>query len=262
MIDLKIVLEQALQAVVEGGKIINKHTDDITSRIIKESYRDVATELDGYIEAEIVKRLKDYNVEIPIIAEESGLIAGVDRKYKWVIDPLDGTVNFISGIPLYGTSIAFMENNKFLVGVFYNPKLEELYYGCRDVGVFKNHKHIQIKDNSPEKSLFAATFSGKNYDPETRGREFELFGKINDMTMGCLRTGSAAVNLAYLAEGRFGGCFGKANKLWDVGAGLLLAEMAGAKIWYEQIDDNLVNYIAAAPGSWDLLHNEVGNIFG
>ena len=79
--------------------------------------------------------------------------------------------------------------------------------------------------------------------------------------MGCLRTGSAAANLAYLTEGRFGGCCGKANKIWDVAAGLLLAELAGAKVFSQYITANLVNYVAATPSNWDFLNEMSGKLF-
>jgi hypothetical protein len=79
-------------------------------------------------------------------------------------------------------------------------------------------------------------FSGKNYEATKRVDEFLLFGKINDSSRGCLRTGSAAMNLAYLAEGKFGGCLGKANKIWDVAAGLLLAKLAGSNVQFKEVD--------------------------
>lgn len=262
MINRKKALEVALKAAVEAGKIINEHTNDMIPRFAKESLRDMVTELDMYVEREIIKILTEFNADISLIAEEVGQINGKNKKWKWVIDPLDGTVNYVSGIPFYGTSIAFMESGRFTVGVFYNPKLKELFYGCKDMEVYKNHRRINIKDNPPEKSLFAIAFSGKQYDPPSRKHEFVCFGNINDKSLGCLRTGSAAMNLAYLAEGKFGGCCGKANKLWDVGAGLLLAELAGAKVWYEQVNEKIVNYVAAVPSSWDFIRSETEKLFG
>lgn len=261
MINRQKVLEIALKAAVAAGNIINKHVNDMIPRVAKESLRDVVTELDRYVEREIIKILKEFNADISLITEEERQIKGKNKKCKWVVDPLDGTVNYISGIPFYGTSIAFMENGRFTVGVFYNPKLKELFYGCKDTQVYKNHKRINVKDNPPEKSLFAITFSGKQYDPPSRKHEFECFGNINDKSLGCLRTGSAAMNLACLAEGKFGGCCGKANKLWDVGAGLLLAELAGAKVWYEQVNEQLVNYVAAVPSAWDFVRSETEKLF-
>ena len=85
------------------------------------------------------------------------------------------------------------------------------------------------------------------------------FGKINDGTRGCLRTGSAAMNLCYVADGRFGGCWGKANKLWDIAAGLLLAKLSGARVGYRIVDKDkrLVNYVSAAPTAWDFVTQEL-----
>jgi fructose-1,6-bisphosphatase/inositol monophosphatase family enzyme len=85
---------------------------------------------------------------------------------------------------------------------------------------------------------------------------------VNDTTRGCLRTGSGAMNLAYLADGKFGGCWGHANKLWDVGAGLLLAELAGAKVSIREVDrsKHLVSYIAAVPSAWEFLYKKASKI--
>ena len=93
------------------------------------------------------------------------------------------------------------------------------------------------------------SFSGKNYEPSGRQEEFLLFGRINDMSRGCLRTGSAALNLAYLAEGRFNGCWGKANKEWDISAGLLIAKLAGATVLTAEcgLEQHLLHYLAAPP---------------
>ncbi|MCK4752577.1 MAG: hypothetical protein KAS75_03960 [Planctomycetes bacterium] len=261
MIDRDKLLETAIKAAVEAGNIISAHTHDIIPRAAKESLRDVVTELDVYVEKEIVKILKEFDSGFAILTEETGEISGAQKGCRWVVDPLDGTVNFINGIPFYGTSIAFIENNTLIVGVFYNSVLKELFYGCRGVGVYKNHKKVQVKDRPPEKSLFSIAFSGKSYDRSMRKNEFLCFGKINDNSMGCLRTGSAAANLAYLTEGRFGGCCGKANKIWDVAAGLLLAELAGAKVSFQHIGTNLVNYVAATPSNWDFLNKVAGKLF-
>ena len=92
-------------------------------------------------------------------------------------------------------------------------------------------------------------FSGKAYTPKQRKKEFEIFGQLNDASQGCLRTGSAAINLAYLAEGRFSLAIGKANKLWDIAAGIIIAEESGYKVSYRIVDKekNLVDYLASSP---------------
>ena len=117
---------------------------------------------------------------------------------------------------------------------------------------FKNQKKLSIKDYPLSHSLTAMAFSGEAYDKKNRLREFELFGRINDLSQGCLRTGTAAMNLAYVSSGTLGACWGKANKYWDIAAGLLFARLSGAIVKYFVVDEKkqLVNYLAATPKCW------------
>ena len=252
-------LEVSISAAVSAGEILIKHSDDFLqgSYSRKESYRDIVTEADKYTEKKIVEIIRKFDPAANILSEESGMISDFNVKSKnqyWIIDSLDGTVNYFKHIPFYGVSIAFMDKKKLAVGVIYNPFLNELFYGALGLGVYKNHKKISLQDGKPDNLLFAASFSGKKFG-KNRKDEFEAFRKVNDSSMGCLRTGSAAINLAYAADGRLGGCWGRRNKLWDVAAGLLLARLAGARVEYEIVDKtkNLVNFIASAPSSFEFL---------
>ena len=150
-----------------------------------------------------------------------------------------------------------------MIGVIYSPLFDEIYYGAENIGVFKNQKAIRVHDKKPSDSLFTVSFSGKNYDPQRRNEEFIMFAEINDSTRGCLRTGSAALNLAYMAEGKFGGCWGKANKLWDISAGLAIAKLAGAQIFTQEVDakKHLANYIAAPQQNFDFLKDKATRVF-
>jgi len=256
------ILEAAISAAVTAGKILCDHANDVMHKAYdtKESLRDIVTPVERYAEQEIIAKLKHSLPHAAILTEESGIIRGKRQKTNyWVVDPLDGTVNYINHLPFYAVSIAFVENNKPTVGVIYNPLSNELYYGARTLGVFKNHSRITLTDKPSSNSLFAVSFSGKQYDPKNRAGEFLTMGMVNDGTMGCLRTGSAAMNLAYLSEGRLGGCWGKANKWWDIAAGILLAELAGAKINYYITDKqkNLINYMATVPSAWNFLAKQV-----
>lgn len=230
-------LKLALSAAVAAGRILQSYVDETghpdTHR--KESFRDVATEIDTYAEKKIIEMLNESS-GLPIVAEESGISRPVDLATGtyWVVDPLDGTVNYISRIPLCAVSIAFIDKGKPVVGVVYNPFLNELYYGAEGLGVYKNHTRIASVKLPAEQVLCAGTFSGASHPG--RDAEFGAFQKINDATMGCLRTGSAALNLAYVAEGRLGGCFGRHTKWWDVAAGFVLARLAGADVVYNIAD--------------------------
>ena len=256
-------LETALKAAVSAGNLIEERHKDILNVSKKESLRDIVTHVDKLAENQIIDILKDYDKNIPILTEESGLIQGKTEKTYWIVDALDGTVNYVNHIPFYAVSIALFDKNKITVGVIFNPYSNELYYGSDGLGVFKNQKPLKIIDRVPEECLFSMAFSGKNYEATKRVDEFLLFGKINDSSRGCLRTGSAAMNLAYLAEGKFGGCLGKANKIWDVAAGLLLAKLAGSNVQFKEVDKekNLVNYIATIPKAWNLISSNIRGIY-
>ncbi|MBI3634339.1 MAG: inositol monophosphatase [Candidatus Yonathbacteria bacterium] len=250
-------LEVAIRAAVAAGNILHKHAGDAfhLTRIRKESFRDVVTEADTYAEKKIIEMIRQYD-NSPIVSEEAGVVGELDEeKSYWVVDPLDGTVNYAHHMPFYAVSIAYMEQGVPVVGVIYNPALNELFYGAKGLGVYKNHNKIATIDRKPEDALFAVSFSGKKYDSDARLLEFVKFKEINDKTMGCLRTGSAALNLAYLAEGRLGGCVGRFNKIWDVAAGFIIAELAGAKVNH-RVDKNdrfLLSYTATVPQSEGLL---------
>ena len=265
MNDYKQKLEISIRAAVSAGNILKKHSEDTLhlTRVKKESFRDITTEADIYAEENIVKILREAD-QSPIISEEAGIIGVLDeKKGYWVVDPLDGTVNYANHIPFCAVSIAYMENMVPVVGVIYNPFTNELFYGARGLGVYKNHRRISIVDRSPEEALFAVTFSGKKHDTD-RDKEFKVFSEVNDRTMGCLRTGAAALNLAYVAEGRMGGCFGRLSRIWDIAAGILLAELAGAVVTLEvdKKDHSLATYSVLVPKSQHFLEDILALIYG
>jgi len=256
-------LEIAIRAAVDAGNsLLDYFSDKVKlSGTQKESLRDIVTDADIRAEKIVLKVIQDSD-DSPILSEETGVVGQLHQKGSyWVVDPLDGTVNFTHGLPFYATSVAYLENGVPKIGVVYNPSQNELFYAARGVGAYKNQKRIEIHDRSHEHSLFAIAFSGKKNGGIERMKEFEMFQKINDNSMGCLRTGSAALNLAYLAEGRFGGCVGNYNKIWDVAAGFVLAEVAGAtvKTNYSSHESNKVSYVVAAPSSVDFLERVVNS---
>lgn len=244
-------LEIAIKAAVEAGNLLVKHYGKISKLKQKESLRDVVTDIDTISEDAILSVLNAYDTNHGVLTEESGFVGKKSDDF-WVVDALDGTVNYIHQVPLFSVSVAFFQNGRPQLGAVYNPLAKDLYYAELGVGSFKNQKRLTIEDIGIENSLISMAFSGKKYNPEHRHQEFELFGKLNDSSQGCLRTGSAAMNLAYVADGKLGAAVGKASKLWDIAAGLVLAESAGAKVSYQTIDQEkyLVDYIAATPSTY------------
>jgi len=254
-------LEVAITAAMKAGKCLMDQYHEGSSFFNKESFRDIASPVDIAAEQEVFSVLREFNVDIPILSEEHGLLGGeINESGYWVVDALDGTVNYLHQIPFFSVSIAYVRNGEPTVGVVYAPLVDDIYYAAEGVGAFKNQHKISVLDQSPSQSLFSMSFSGKNQDPKGRENEFLLFGHVNDLSQGCLRTGSAALNLAYLAEGRFNGCWGKANKDWDIVAGLVIAKLAGATtIRYRSIlGQNLSHYVAATPKNFEWLNTQIG----
>lgn len=257
------LLEAAIKAAVPAGNLLIQHYNDVLKVSVKESMRDVVTALDHLAETKIIESLTEFNPNLSIVSEEQGQVRGssTDDSY-WIVDALDGTVNYVNQIPNFCVSIAFVKNGSPAVGVIYNPFANDLYYGALGIGAFKNQGKLSIKDKPHAECLFSAAFSGKNFDPTRRKDEYQLFGEINDQTRGVLRTGSAGMNLAFLAEGRLGGCWGKANKFWDVAAGLLIAELAGAKTISKSVDPSkrVVSYVAAVPSAWEFAYSRTKSV--
>lgn len=230
----------------------------------KESARDIVTDADRLAENLVINIIDQGMTNETIITEEQGIVKGTSTDSYWLVDALDGTVNFVNQIPLFCVSIAFINEGRPIVGVIYNPMSNELYYGAEKIGAYKNQNIIRVANRSPRECLFSVAFSGKNYEPARRREEFILMGKVNDRSRGCLRTGSAAMNLAFVAEGRLGGCWGKANKYWDIAAGLLLAGLAGATVQHTFVDKEkmLVSYLASNPCAESFMIDTLGAFLG
>jgi myo-inositol-1(or 4)-monophosphatase len=251
-------LETAIKAAVSAGDLLINHYGKIYKTNNKESLRDVVSEIDKLSESKVIAILQDSDPGSTILSEEKGLIGQESDSY-WIVDALDGTVNYIHNIPFFCVSISYWFNNRPLIGVIYNPYSSEIYYAERGVGCFINQKRLQLQDSELSNNLTAMAFSGKKYNPSMRPTEFRIFGQLNDLSQGCLRTGSAAMNLGYLSNGKFSLVIGKANKLWDVAAGLLIAKEAGADVKFNITDKqkHLVDYIAATPLSQKKLFAEI-----
>ena len=260
MTDFKKHLHTALCAAVAAGNVLREHSQDAyhLKRRSKESLRDIVTEVDKYAEDVAIEKIRAFD-DSPVLAEESGASKKIDMNGTyWVIDPLDGTVNFLHNIPLYAVSIAYIESGVPRVGVIYNPALNELYYAAEGLGAYKNHSRISVGTRPREEALCAISFSGASFG--NRAAEFETFQKLNDATAGCLRTGSAALNLAYLAEGKFDVSIGQNNRLWDVAAGFVIARLAGAVVDYSLTNPkkHLLHHRASHPHLVDFVDSVLG----
>lgn len=251
-------LNIAIKAAVSGGNLLKENYGKVAKEKQKESFRDVVTEIDELSESTILQIIEEHYPDDSLLTEESGF-HDKNSEGMWIIDALDGTVNYIHGIPLFCVSIAYWKNMHPELGVIYNPLSGDLYYAQRGTGSFLNQDKLNTMLSTIEKNICLMAFSGKAHDPQNRLQEFKLFGELNDFSQGCLRTGSAAVNLGYLAEGKCGFASGKANKLWDIAAGIIIAQEAGMEVNFNIINQEkyLVDYIAGSPPILSQIKNNI-----
>lgn len=256
-------MEVAIEAAIGAGEILQKYFGDSLAIKSKDSLRDIVTQADYTAEDQAIAVVQNHFPNVYIVSEERGETGIINPNEYWLIDALDGTVNFVHNIPFFAVSVAFIKNAETQSACIYVPMMQDLYYAGRGIGAYKNKEKLSCKDVTVEQSLFATSFSGKSFDPSLREQEFLTFGRINDLSCGCLRTGSAALNLVFLSEGKFNGCWGKANKHWDIAAGLLIAEEAGLRVYARktQRDSQRINYIVAPNTNFEFLMEQVNLIF-
>lgn len=189
---------------------------------------DFVSYVDKTAEKQIIERLSKLLPEAGFIAEE-GTSIKKGEIYNWIIDPLDGTTNFIHGIPCFAVSIALMRNNEIVLGVIYEINFDECFYAWEGSKAYLNDTEIQVsKAPVLADSLIATGFP--YYDYNRMHEYMELFKHFMKHTHGLRRLGSAATDLAYVACGRFEGFYEYSLQPWDVAAGALIVQQAGGKV--------------------------------
>lgn len=189
---------------------------------------DLVTEADhaseAYLLGEIRRRFPDHQV----VSEESEGLAGAEC-CQWIIDPIDGTVNYAHGVPIFSVSIAYREDQQMRLGVVYDPMQDECFSAERGRGAFLNGQRLQVSQaQSLVRSLLVTGFS---YDIRTNPRNnLDYYAIFSLRSQGVRRLGSAALDLSYVAAGRLDGYWELEIKQWDVAAGGLIAEQAGALV--------------------------------
>jgi myo-inositol-1(or 4)-monophosphatase len=198
----------------------------------KESPRDVVSSADIALHNFICRELA--KVGGRVLSEESVAgtqIAPSSNEFEWVVDPIDGTANYVSGIPFFGVSVGLVAGGMFKAGAFGIPATSELFYTAADDASYRNDVRLKASERSLDDSLVGASFSSRGAPgPWSREDEFRVFQQINDSSRGCLRLGSAGASLCYAASGKLGAAYGVSVKIWDVAAALAVASAAGCRV--------------------------------
>lgn len=221
-------LNIAVKAARRAATIINRASMDLDLlQVQAKQPNDFVTEVDKAAEEAIIDVLREAYPEHGILAEESG--ASGDSDFQWIIDPLDGTTNFIHGFPQYSVSIALAEKGVLQHAVVYDPTRNELFTASRGRGAFLNDRRIRVsKRIRLNESLIGTGFPFKNM--EHCDAYLGMFKELTSKTAGLRRPGSAALDLAYVASGRTDGFFEIGLMPWDMAAGILLVTEAGGLV--------------------------------
>lgn len=234
-----------LAAVLAGAKIAEQSLDR-HAIAHKGNLRDIVTQADQAISELLIEKLSPTG--IPVISEEAEYSFDVLPEDMWVIDPIDGSVNFSNGLPSYAVSIGLVRSLSPQLGFVCIPSMDELYFTLSPEKALLNGKPFMHEHADRSDSLVAASFSG-----HPSSVEYELFQAVNESMRGCLRTGSAALNICWVASGKLQGAYGFQAKLWDIAGALAIAKAAGCDvITYQKPQSLLIDYCV---GSKDVVRH-------
>ncbi len=221
-------LKIAIGAAKKAGQIILRYHNQINRLTIdNKAKHDFISEVDKMAEDVIISEIKKYFPKHSILAEESGETAGDNN--QWIIDPLDGTTNYLHNFPQYSVSIAMSTNNELQHGVVYDPFKSELFSTTAGSGVMLNNNKVRVSQNKDlNQSLIGTGFPFKQ--PQHLDCYLDTFRAIHPQVAGIRRAGSAALDLAYIASGRLDGFWEIGLNKWDIAAGVLLIQEAGGFI--------------------------------
>jgi myo-inositol-1(or 4)-monophosphatase len=222
------LLELAVRLAREAGAIQRERWRTRLRISTKSTATDLVTEVDHACERLVVEALRRERPGDAIVAEEGSGADRPDARFRWIVDPLDGTVNFAHGYPRFCVSIGVEREGERHAGVVYDPILDELFHAVRGAGAFVNGERIHVSEERElGRSLLATGFA---YDPRGREQNLVHFGAFMNRTRGLRRDGSAALDLSYVACGRLDGFWELHLHPWDVAAGFLLVEEAGGRV--------------------------------
>jgi myo-inositol-1(or 4)-monophosphatase len=259
---MNALLQTAIDAAQKAGKVLKEGFGTDYTISSKSQIHDLVTEYDHKSEAIIIETIRSSFPDHQILTEESGHHAS-DGDITWIIDPLDGTVNFAHGIPFFCVSIAAIQGTDILCGVIYSPMTEEMFIAEKDKGATINGKPCKVTQQTSLPSAFLVT--GFPYSVKENPLHcIDHFAHIVGMGIPIRRLGSAALDLAYVAVGRFDGFWEVALQPWDMAAGaLLVKEAGGIVIDYSGNDLNVMKSSSIIAGNIDIvkaLRNEIDSV--
>ena len=206
-----------IKACEKASKVIIRDFGEIENlQVTKKGPKDFVTKTDKRVEKILIDELSKSKKHFSFITEETGKILNKNKNIFWIIDPIDGTTNFLHGIPHFAISVALQIDNEIVSGLIFDPIKNEMFFAEKDNGSYFNNNRIKVSNkNNLDDCLFSTNCEGIK----------KVYPKLNLMNSGC-----AALDLAYVGCGRFDGYFHNKINIWDIAAGKIIIEEAGGKI--------------------------------
>ncbi len=226
--DFSDALSVARRVVAEASELVRGAQSDIGAIRSKSNDRDLVTEWDTRVEELIRARLQELSPGVPILAEESGTTNARESEFWWLVDPIDGTVNFAHGLPLFGITVALERAGQPVAGVVAAPALGWEFYASRGDGAFCGDERLQVSEVATLEQ--AALVTGFPYDRATTSHNFAEWEHFQRVAGACRRFGAASLDLCMVARGWLDGYWESRLNPWDLSAGALIVEEAGGKV--------------------------------
>ncbi|MCA1612948.1 MAG: inositol monophosphatase [Acidobacteria bacterium] len=251
------MLDFAIQTAREAGRVLAEKFGRASLAVTRKGDIDIVTEADLAAERLIVERIRSYHPRHAILTEEAGDAVGAEMsaaEYKWVIDPLDGTTNYAHGYPCFCVSVALEHEGEIVLGVVHDPTRDETFAAERGAGATLNGRRIRVSEVDEINRALVCT--GFPYDVRARSDFARHFHNFIMHAQGVRRDGAAALDLAYVACGRFDGFWEEGLRPWDVAAGKIIVEEAGGRI--TRYDDTPFDiYTPPVVATNGLIHGEM-----
>ena len=240
-------LNLMIKASEKASKVIIRDFGELENlQVSKKGPKDFVTKTDKRVEKIIIDELTKSKKNYSFITEETGKILNKNRDIFWIVDPIDGTTNFLHGVPHFAISIALQIDGEIISGLVYDPIKNEIFYAEKNSGSFMNNNRVRVSNKS---NIDECLFATDNFGIK------KIYPKINLRNTGC-----AALDLAYVGCGRFDGYFHNHINIWDIAAGKIIIEEAGGRV--NNIKDFKINKIdirAGNPNIYDKMLKKLDN---
>ena len=236
-----------IKACEKASKVIIRDFGEIENlQVLRKGPKDFVTKTDKRVEKILINELEKSKKNYSFITEETGKILNQNKDIFWLIDPIDGTINFLHGIPHFAISVALQINGEIVIGLIFDPIKNEIFYAEKNNGSYLNNNRIRVsKKSNMDECLFASNNEGVK----------SIYPNLNTRNTGC-----AALDLAYVGCGRFDGYFHNNINIWDIAAGKIIIEEAGGEVnEINNFNINKINIRAGNPNIYDKMLKKLTN---